>query len=56
MSIDSQRHDERGATAVEYGLIVAIVVVFIIGSVTFFGAQVIALFGLACGTISPFNC
>lgn len=34
------RHDMRGATAVEYGLIVALIAAVIIGSVAILGGQV----------------
>lgn len=40
----SPRSDERGATAVEYGLMVALIAVFIIGAVTLFGVAVNDLF------------
>ncbi|HVL92060.1 MAG TPA: Flp family type IVb pilin [Acidimicrobiales bacterium] len=36
--------DERGATAVEYGLMVALIAVAIILAVTFLGDQLTALF------------
>jgi pilus assembly protein Flp/PilA len=36
--------DERGATAVEYGLMVACIAIAIIGGVTVFGAGVTGLF------------
>jgi len=36
--------DERGATAVEYGLMVALIAVAIIGVVTILGTQLSALF------------
>jgi pilus assembly protein Flp/PilA len=35
---------DRGATAVEYGLMVALIAVVIIGGVTFLGTQVSSLF------------
>ena len=35
---------DRGATAVEYGLMVALIAVVIIGGVTFLGKQVSGLF------------
>ncbi len=38
--------DERGATAVEYGLLVAMIAIVIIGAVTFFGTSVSALFSI----------
>jgi pilus assembly protein Flp/PilA len=36
--------DEKGATAVEYGLIVALIAVVIIGAVTLLGGNLAALF------------
>jgi len=36
--------DERGATAVEYGLMVALIAAFIIGAVQLLGTQVDAVF------------
>ena len=37
--------DNRGATAIEYGLIAALIAVFIIASVTIVGTQLAILFG-----------
>jgi pilus assembly protein Flp/PilA len=42
-ALGSDRRD-RGATAVEYGLMVALIAVVIIGGVTFLGKQVSSLF------------
>lgn len=39
-----RRRDERGATAVEYGLMVACIAIAIVGGVTFFGVGVNGLF------------
>lgn len=39
-----RRRDERGATSVEYGLMVAMIAIAIIGGVTVFGAGVNGLF------------
>jgi pilus assembly protein Flp/PilA len=36
--------DEKGATAVEYGLMVALIAVFIIGAVTTLGGNLQAMF------------
>ena len=41
--------DDRGATAVEYGLIVGFIAAVIVGAVTAFGLGVLGLFG----TIPP---
>jgi len=38
------RRDDRGATAVEYGLMVALIAVAIIGTVTLLGTQLNTLF------------
>ena len=43
--------DERGATAVEYGLMVALIAVVIIGGVTLLGGNISALFVKAAGSI-----
>lgn len=37
--LSSRRDEERGATAVEYGLIVALIAAVVIGSVTFLGSR-----------------
>lgn len=39
-----QTRDERGATAVEYGLMVALIAVVIIGAVTLLGGNLNTLF------------
>ena len=39
-----QLRDERGATAVEYGLMVALIAIVIIGAVTLLGTQLRSLF------------
>ena len=38
------KRDERGATAVEYGLMVALIAAFIVGAVQLLGTQVDAVF------------
>jgi pilus assembly protein Flp/PilA len=40
-----ERHGERGATAVEYGLMVALIAVVIIGVVTTLGTNLSSKFG-----------
>lgn len=40
----ADRNDDRGATAVEYGLIVALIAAVIIAVVGFLGADVLAAF------------
>lgn len=44
--------DERGATAVEYGLMVALIAIAIIGSVIAFGSTVSDLFLVPAGTFT----
>jgi pilus assembly protein Flp/PilA len=39
-----KRDDDRGATAVEYGLMVALIAIVIIGGVTAVGVNLLALF------------
>jgi pilus assembly protein Flp/PilA len=43
--------DDEGATAVEYGLIVALIAVAIIAAVTLLGTNISALFTKAAGSI-----
>ena len=38
-------NDEEGVTAIEYGLIAALIAVFIIGSVTLLGGSLASVFG-----------
>jgi len=42
--IEGRKRDEKGATAVEYGLMVALIAAFIIGAVTLLGEQLDSLF------------
>ncbi len=44
--------DERGATAVEYGLMVALIAVVIIAGVTAFGIAVSGLFFIPAGVFN----
>lgn len=44
--------DERGATAIEYGLIAGLVAVAIVGALRVFSTQTIALYALISSTIS----
>jgi len=46
--------DERGATAVEYGLMVGFIALVIIAAVEAFGGSVLGLFNLITST-APFN-
>ncbi len=41
---DRVRSEEKGATAVEYGLMVGLIAVVIIGAVGFLGTDLLALF------------
>ena len=45
------KRDERGATAVEYGLMVALIAIVIIGAVTLLGSKISALFNDAASKI-----
>lgn len=42
---DPVRRDDRGATAVEYGMIVALIAVVIVGAVTALGAKLNTIYG-----------
>lgn len=42
--LNARRDDERGATAVEYGLLVALIAAIIVGVVGILGGQVAAAF------------
>ena len=44
--INSMRTDEEGATAVEYGLMVSLIAVVVIGTVTAIGVALNTKFGL----------
>jgi pilus assembly protein Flp/PilA len=45
------RDEEKGATAVEYGLMVALIAVAIIGTVTALGGALNGLFGQISGSL-----
>lgn len=45
------KRDERGATAVEYGLMVALIAIVIIGAVTLLGNDLKALFEKVAASI-----
>lgn len=47
------RRSEQGATAVEYGLLVALIAVIIIGAVTALGGSLDAMFRGIAGEIGP---
>ena len=46
---ESEERDERGATAVEYGLMVAMIAIVIVGAVALFGQGVVALYSIPAG-------
>ena len=46
-----QNRDERGATAVEYGLMVALIAVVIIGAVTLLGGNLNNLFNTVATSV-----
>jgi pilus assembly protein Flp/PilA len=48
---DTHQRDERGATAVEYGLMVAMIAIVIIGGVALFGVAVSDLFQIPAGVL-----
>lgn len=48
--------DEQGATAVEYGLLVALIAAVIIGTVLVLGSDTTGLYTRVCGPNSPFTC
>ncbi|KAB2849999.1 MAG: Flp family type IVb pilin [Hyphomicrobiaceae bacterium] len=50
--IKSLRKDESGATAIEYGLIAALIGVAIIAAVTLTGAKISAIFTTVATTLS----
>jgi pilus assembly protein Flp/PilA len=45
------RRDETGATAVEYGLMVALIAIVIIAAVTFLGTKISTLFSSAGNSV-----
>lgn len=49
--IDSIRSQEEGATAVEYGLMVALIAVVIIAGVTLLGGNLLAIFNQVAAAI-----
>lgn len=50
------KRNQAGATAVEYGLMVALIAAVIIAIVIILGGNVTGLFQDVCGSGSPFNC
>ena len=49
--LNARRDDERGATAVEYGLLVALIAAVIIVAVTLLGSNLSSLFNTVAGQI-----
>lgn len=49
----AKRDEEKGATAVEYGLMVALIAVVIIGGVTLLGTELKALFSGVADKLTP---
>ena len=47
------KKDASGATAIEYGLIAALISVVIIGTVTLVGSDLSAVFDTVSGSLSP---
>ena len=52
IAVQSKLDSERGATAVEYGLMVALIAVFIIGAVRVLGTSLDGLFRSVGATIT----
>ncbi len=50
---DRMKREEKGATAVEYGLMVALIAVAIIVAVTLLGDNLAALFNSIAGEVAP---
>ena len=50
--LECLERDERGATAVEYGLMVAMIAIVIIGAISFFGTSVINLYSVPADIFS----
>jgi pilus assembly protein Flp/PilA len=48
-----EHREDRGATAVEYGLLVGLIAVVIIVGVTLLGTKLLALFNGVAGKIGP---
>ncbi len=50
--VPAKRDEEKGATAVEYGLLVALIAGAIIAAVTTFGTDLAALFDTVAGELA----
>ncbi|WP_224279521.1 Flp family type IVb pilin [Nocardioides lacusdianchii] len=53
MTVSPHEDDDRGATAVEYALMVTFVAIAIITAVTAFGISVAKLFTIPAGVLGP---
>jgi len=51
-NVGRQRLNERGASAVEYGLLIAGIAAVIVAAVFLFGGTIRNMFGDSCGTIT----
>ncbi len=51
LKIEDVIRDERGATAIEYGLIVSLIVIAIVGALDGFAGSVIELYGFVETTV-----
>ncbi len=52
LTMPERDEDERGATAVEYGLMVALIAIVIIGAVSLFGRSASSLFSVPASIFS----
>lgn len=52
-AVERARRDERGATAVEYALIVGGIAVVIVAAIALFSTQLTALWGTLIANITP---
>lgn len=48
----NDQRDDRGATAVEYGLMVAMIAIVIVGAISLFGRSVTSLYSIPAGIFS----
>lgn len=55
LALESYKNDERGVTAIEYGLIAAGIAVLIIAGVTTIGEQLETAFGKVASALTKFN-
>jgi len=50
-AIDKTRRDERGATMIEYGLLVALIAVIVVPALLILGPAIVALFTGVAGNL-----